>query len=192
MKKKKLLYLILLVIILGTVPAMVGCNKSNQASTVETNKLDFDNKDKKATQGTIGFLSLDISDKEVIKNIGKPKEKSQAYIWEADGAEHQTWVYSNKGIELDMIRDSIGENKWSENQTVSKIIITSPCDYKTKENIGIGSSKNEVINVYKNGINKEDSSEDLNKIVLGTIYDGIIFNFEEDKVVKIFVGAAAE
>ncbi len=137
------------------------------------------------SQGTIGFLNLGTSDKEVIKNTGQPKTKSEAVIWEADRLEHQTWTYENKGIELGMIRNKEEQQVWS-------IKITSPCDYKTRKSIGIGSTKSEVLNVYKDKINEEHRFGDQDIVVLGSIYDGIIFHFKNNKVVSIFIGAAAE
>lgn len=137
------------------------------------------------SQGAIGFLSLSTIDKELIKNIGQPKTKSEEVVWESDGLEHQTWTYEDKGIELGMIRNKREQQVWS-------IKITSPCDYKTNKNIGIGSSKIEVINAYKDRINEEHSVGNQDIIVLGSVYNGMIFHFENNKVASIFIGAAAE
>lgn len=137
------------------------------------------------SQGTIGFLSLSISDKEVVKNIGQPEMKSEEVIWESDGLKHQIWTYKNKGIELGMIRNKQEQQVWN-------IKITSPCDYKTNKNIGIGSSESEVVNAYKDKINEEHSIASQDIIVLGSIYNGIIFHFDKNKVTSIFIGAEAE
>ena len=132
----------------------------------------------------IGFISIGISDGDTLKILGKPEQKSDARIWGADGMEHQRWYYQTKGIELDMIGKE-------SNQAVNRIIIKSPCDYKTQRGIQIGSSDIEVQRVYRNEINPHDSKPN-SAIVAGTIYGGIIFDLKDSFVTSIFIGAAAE
>ena len=74
--------------------------------------------------------------------------------------------------------------------TVFSITITSPCGFRTKKNMGIGSTYKEVMAAYENDIDK--SFTDKNSITVGSVYGGIIFSFKNDKAEKIFIGAAAE
>ena len=70
------------------------------------------------------------------------------------------------------------------------ITITEPCEFKTTRNIGIGSNMEEVQTAYRQEINAKSSNTET--IIAGTVYGGIIFNFENKKVKSIFIGASAE
>ncbi|MCX7708413.1 MAG: hypothetical protein N2484_01040 [Clostridia bacterium] len=134
---------------------------------------------------SLGSLKYGLTEKELVQKLGQPEEKSKAMVWGSDGMEHQSFYYKAKGIELDMIKD---ENVWS----IRTINIKKPCDFKTKRNIGIGSSKEEVLKVYKEELNPENSGHDTESYIAGTVYGGIIFGFENGEVSSIFIGAAAE
>ncbi len=195
MKKSVLVLCVVYILSVG----LIGCGKKDTLNnppmpTTQQSNLNENNVNStKATSQNIqqypeivySFLKLQAKDTEVIKNLGECTNKSKATVWGADGLLHQTWKYDAKGIELDMVKSN-GQ------QIVGSITITTPCDYKTSKNIGIGSSKQEVTNAYKNEINNEDSALAPSRIVIGSIYGGTIFKFENDKVSSIFVGAAAE
>jgi hypothetical protein len=134
----------------------------------------------------IGKLKLSLKNKELEKIIGKPEIKSKFKIWAADGAEHQTWKYKKLGIELDMMK--IDKNT----SEINMITIKSPCKLKTTKNIGIGSTKDEVLKSYKKYIDQESYSKNSNSIIVGSIYGGIIFGIKNNKVNEIFLGASAE
>lgn len=133
----------------------------------------------------LGGLALGTEDKECIKLIGEPERKSDLIVWGADGLEHQSWFYLSKGIELDMVRT----DGWK--QAINRITIEKPCSFKTKRNIGIGSSKKDVLDAYKDFFIDENEI-DGNKIILGTIYGGITMFLENDIVKQIYIGANAE
>jgi hypothetical protein len=57
--------------------------------------------------------------------------------------EHQTWYYPSKGIELDVVR---GEG---DKLVINSIKITKQCNLRTRKNIGIGSSKSDVLDAYR-------------------------------------------
>jgi hypothetical protein len=136
-----------------------------------------------------GFLKNGLLDTKVLELLGKPEEKSKVQMMGYDGENHQTWYYKAKGIELDLIGNTNA-------QKVNTITISSPCAFKTKRNIGLGSTKKEVLNAYKNeidlsGVNPETNLEP-GRLVAGTIYGGVIFSVKNDRVDSIFIGAAAE
>ncbi len=134
---------------------------------------------------TIGFLSIGMSDRDVLNGLGEPEEKSVAKVWPAVGwEEHQYWYYPTKGIELCMIRKE-GQ------QVVERVSIKSPCEFKTKRGIGIGSTNKEAQDAYENEINPNDSKA-FAKIIAGTIYGGIMFGMKDGVVSSVFSGAAAE
>jgi len=132
---------------------------------------------------SLGEIKIDLKTKELIELLGEPEKKSKLITWGADGRNHQTWYYNNKGIEFDII----GEN--DTNQIVSWITINAPCTLKTKRHIGIGSDINDVKRAYKKAI--DPTFSDSKSIVAGSIYGGIIFSIEKKKVKQIFFGEAA-
>jgi len=134
---------------------------------------------------SVGGLKTGISADEAEKIAGAADVKSKPEKWEADGMTHQNRTYKKKGIVLDFL---IVEKKAS----VSSIEINKSCELKTSRNIGIGSERKEVEKAYANEIDPEASSADDSRIVAGSVYGGIIFNFEKGRVSSIFIGAAAE
>ncbi len=136
--------------------------------------------------GGVGELTLGLSHTKILELLGQPGSKSKSEEWGADGLMHQDWVYKDKGIVLNMSNE-----KGQDKQDVFSITISKPCAYKTKMNVGIGSSFQEIMAAYEKNIDKENT--DTKTITVGSVYGGIIFNFGKDaKAEKIFVGAAAE
>jgi hypothetical protein len=132
---------------------------------------------------SIGEIRLGIESKKIIELFGQPENKSKSEVQGADGEYHQTWKYIKKGLEFDMIGKQ-------GDQVLNMITITSPCELKTKRNIGIGSTYEEVGNAYRKEINPEFS--DTETIIAGSIYGGIVFTFQDTKVKSLFIGASAE
>jgi hypothetical protein len=132
----------------------------------------------------IGDLWLGLVDTKVIEALGQPESKGKNEEWGADGMFHQDWNYNSKGIALNMS----GE-KNNGLQQIFSITVTGPATLKTPVNIGIGSDINDVKKAYANNMDPSSTDE---SIVVGSVYGGIIFNFKNGKVDKIFVGAAAE
>lgn len=131
---------------------------------------------------SIGDLKIGLSGLKTIELIGEPDERSKAEKWEADGETHQNWLYTKEGITLEMI----GEG----DQIINSISIIAPCQFKTKKLIGIGSSKEEVLKEYNVAIDRSAGESD--NITVGTVYGGLMFNFENGKVNSIFIGSSAE
>ena len=168
--KKKLVGIILLCLMI------VGA--SGVCAGADYLKLGFDIMKNEA----VGFLKIGLAASEVLAGLGEPTDKSPSRIWGADGLEHQKWRYPAKGIEFDMVkRDGAF--------LVNMISITTPCDYKTKQGIGIGSPAKEVQAAYPNQLNPAVNGT---KLVAGTVYGGIIFGLDGGVVSSIFIGAAAE
>lgn len=131
---------------------------------------------------SIGDLKIGLSALKTKELIGEPLERSKAEKWEADGEVHQNCLYTKEGITLEMI----GEGE----QIINSISIIAPCKFKTKKHIGIGSAKEEVLKAYNITIDKLSSESD--NITVGTVYGGLMFNFENGKVNSIFIGSSAE
>jgi hypothetical protein len=136
--------------------------------------------------GGIGDLALGMRDTKAIALLGEPESKSKAVEWGADGLMHQDWIYTSKGITLNM-----DNSKGGSTQSVFSITASSPCTWKTKMNMGIGSTYKEVMAAYEKEVDK--TASDNKTITVGSVYGGIIFTFgKDDKADTIFIGAAAE
>lgn len=131
---------------------------------------------------SIGDLKIGLTGLKTIELIGEPVERSKAEMWEADGETHQNWLYTKEGITLEMIGEA--------DQIINSISIITPCKFKTKKQMGIGSSKEEVLKAYNIAIDRSGGESD--NITVGTVYGGLMFNFENGKVNSIFIGSSAE
>lgn len=132
----------------------------------------------------IGNLSIGLSESKTIEILGNPEKKSEVIRWETDGLNHQEWYYVSKGIELDLCWDN------KKHKEIFRITINKPCDYKTSRNIGIGSTIKEVETAYSQEIDKNRITETA--IIAGSEFGGLIFTIENNLIVSIFLGSAAE
>jgi hypothetical protein len=114
----------------------------------------------------------------------KPKREPEQ-LWGADGAYHQKWKYANCGMTLGMVSAQKGASKSIESITISHLSSLS-----TKHGIRIGSTETAVIKAYRAEADRESSKSGT--FVAGSIYGGLIFQFQNGKVTQIFLGAAAE
>lgn len=179
-------YLTIATIILMIISCKSGNSKDNtDKDTLKANTITNYDQLKQTDLNYIDDLSLGMTMKEVVGKLGEPETKSAEQEWGADGWIHQDWEYKAKGIFLNMARE-----KDSSAIEIFSISITNPCQFKTKKNIGIGSTYDEVKTTYAQVI--DTTASDENVITVGSLYGGIIFEFENKKVTKIFVGAAAE
>ncbi len=133
---------------------------------------------------SLGELKQGLTIKKVIELLGEPEKKSKLEMDQADGANHQQLNYTKKGIEIDAVEQP------GAGIIVSMITIASPCSLKTKKNIGIGSTAEEVKSAYADAIDPAETNADA--IIAGSVYGGIIFSLKNNKVQTIFIGAAGE
>jgi len=133
---------------------------------------------------TIGKLRLGLSYSDVVAFLGEAEEVNEVYVSEVDGEKHQMYHYPSKGISLSFL---FPEGKKNE---LTEIEMKTPSDLLTSRKIGIGSSYADTKTAYQNVLDEDFTSE--NQIVAGSIYGGVVFNFENDKVVRVFIGASAE
>lgn len=159
-----------------------GTAKATESISKDYSKIGFE----LVKEESLFVLNNAVTAMDVIKLIGEPEEKSEAAIWGSDGLEHQTWHYKALGLELGFMEYD------TNTQIVDSIIISSPSKLRTIRGIGIGSTKSEILKAYENEINKEESDMDSDSIIAGTVYGGLIFKLENDRVATIFIGAAAE
>ena len=131
------------------------------------------------------WLKINTPQSTIIERLGEPETKGTDEYWGALGTYVQKWEYQSKGISMEMESDEQNTDK-----KVLMITITSPCSMSTSKGISIGSKKEDVIKKYSSEISSDFSTE--TQIVVGSIYGGVIFDFKEEVVTKIFIGAAAE
>ncbi len=134
----------------------------------------------------IGDLRIGLTEKDVQKAIHCSLKRGPDELWGSDGGYHQKWEYAGCGVTVSMVSEKKGAAK-----SIESITLVSPSTLSTKKNIRIGSAKQEVIKAYKSHWNKEDSKLS-GGFVAGSIYGGLMFTFENNKVTSIFLGAAAE
>lgn len=145
--------------------------------------------------GSIGGIKLDAVAEDVFQLAGQNGfgilQKGEDQIWEAFGQAVQTWNFPRAGISFDMISDEIGGPK-----SVFSITVTAPCDLATGMGIQIGDSKADVIEAYRAYESTNESADgyfrDSDIHLVGSIYGGMIFTFENGQLSEIFLGAAAE
>ena len=69
-----------------------------------------------------------------------------------------------------------------------RIFIDNNTKFKTTQNIGVGSTKRDILKAYEGKI----SNVSKGSVIVGSIYGGILFYLENRKVKSMFFGAAAE
>lgn len=133
-----------------------------------------------------GPVYLGQSEKDAVVALGAPDAKSKAQEWGADGMMHEDWTYKTAGLVVNMSFNKTGD----PGKTVFSIKATAPCNFKTAAGAGVGSSYDEVKNLYAG--NTDASVTGNAEIIVGSVYGGIIFQFANGKASSVFLGAAAE
>jgi hypothetical protein len=151
-----------------------------QVAPVTAEEVSFLNGEK------IGDFSLGQSEKELKNKIHCPLKRGPDTLWEADGIYHQTWDCYDAGISFDMVSDREGGSK-----TIASIMISAPSTLKTQRGIGIGSSEQAVIQAYQHEKDAE-ATMPTEVFVAGSVYGSLMFQFQNDQVTSIFLGAGAE
>lgn len=134
---------------------------------------------------SIGTLKIGQSLNEVQAILGGPVSKTSMENWGADGRYYSTYNYAN-GLSINMGSDDSTFN----GMLVSSITAGANCTLKTGKGIGMGSTFQETKNAYQGLIDTEASNDSI--LVAGSVYGGLIFNFKNGKVSRMFLGAAAE
>ena len=200
--KKFILQLLILTL---SISLITGCNKvaeapENEAEIVEQERTPdsdvaevSDNEKSEAPEAKVNVFPFDLGAKanEIVKVLGNPESKSEEAVEAYDGQYHQrSWSYEKEGIELSMVRESL-----KHDQLLESITLTSPCKFSIS-GITVGDARDDVIKAHTDNINSQDSrdfsSAEKEIIVVGSIYDGIVFTIDAGKVSTIFVGASAE
>lgn len=135
---------------------------------------------------SLGGIKIGTAEKKLLLLLGQPKKKGQLTYMDATGEHYQMWFYPEKGLEIWM---SAGETKTGPKK-IATILASAGCALATARGIKIGSPEAAVRKTYRPFEDKEMGSKD--SFVAGSVYGGMIFNFKDKKVSRIFLGAAAE
>lgn len=125
----------------------------------------------------------------VKEKIGEGIFVGEESFMAATGEYAQPWIAPDQGLEFMMCRLSKDEE-----YGVGSISASNKSTWKTARGIGIGDARSVVVERYKD-IPHEDPNEPVaeNEMIVGSIYGGLIFSFDDaGKVSDIFLGAAAE
>lgn len=124
-----------------------------------------------------------------VGSLPKPARKGTAEKWGADGLMHQDWTYAN-GLVLNVAWPPGSRGKGE----VALIEVTKP-GHATRYGVQVGDTRIQVLRAYSacmtRGKRKRPAAEP-NILMVGDRYDGLIITLQKDKVVRIFLGAAAE
>ncbi len=135
----------------------------------------------------IDGLRLGLSGKTLAVDLscGQPR-MSKATFEAATGLYVQDWGLPECGITLHMASERKGGT-----EVIASITVTAPSHLATSREIHIGSTEDDVSKAYGT-VRDDESSTSGEMFVAGSIYDGLVFTLKNRKVVKIFLGAAAE
>lgn len=136
----------------------------------------------------LGDIKLDMTESQLIAALGQPDSQSEATLWGADGMVHSTWTYAAPGLSIDMARDA----ESSQELTVYTLAAASPCQLTTRRGIGIGDTRQAVLDAYAVEIDPAANADTGDCIIAGSLYGGIQFGIQGDTVSSIFIGAGAE
>jgi hypothetical protein len=143
--------------------------------------------------GSIGGIKIGTTEERVLAIAKRGRfgklTKGEDVVWEAIDYAIQEWKFSDAGLSLDMGSEKIGGKK-----TVFSVTITGSSKLRTGRGIGIGDSRADVVKAYA-GFKSEPEEQFLetdNVYLVGSIFGGMVFSFENEKVTKIFLGASAE
>lgn len=134
----------------------------------------------------IGSMRIGLSESDVKKSAGCALQRGPEQLWGADGAYHQTWRCDACGLRLGMVSENRGAAK-----RIESITLVAPGTLATSRGIRIGSTEQAVKKAYRAEWNREESKQS-GSFVAGSIYGGLLFEFQDGKVIQIFLGAAAE
>ncbi len=135
----------------------------------------------------VGGVHIGMRGDVVIERVGSGLRREEAQYAEADGAYHQTWTWPGLGLSIDMMADSASPSPraWE----VGTIHVRAPSRLRTRAGVGIGSTVADLELVY-GSCKSPDAGTD--QLLVGNVYEGLLFELRDDRVVAFHVGAFAE
>lgn len=146
--------------------------------------------DRLMLQESLGELRYDMRPSQVREQVGQPDRVQAGKESPMDGHYHTYWFYDALGLKVELV--SASED--ATGMKVEVIMIQGDSPLVTDRWIGIGSSRDDVIEAYPKELERNVtenagmlSSPDSNVLVIGEL-GGIRFKLQEEKVVEIILG----
>lgn len=133
----------------------------------------------------VGPLKLNMAEPKMAQSLGKYSSEGKAVHEAATGLTVKERHYAKLGLKVTLAQEAAGA-RW----TVARFRAEPPCPWKTPQGVGLGTPEAKVRKTYGALLDKEMTNAE--QIVVGSVYDGVIFSLKDGKVSAIFVGAAAE
>jgi hypothetical protein len=131
---------------------------------------------------TIGPLRPGATEKLVIGTLGAPTKKQKPILEGATGEFASVWVWSDASIIMVADKD---KGPW----TARMITISGRPTFETRMHIHVGSTRAEVERAYERSL--DDDGKKKETYLAGSMYGGLLFTFDHDKVVSISIGPFA-
>ena len=130
----------------------------------------------------IGGLKLRMDEAAVTAVLGPPTKKTKPFEEGATGEWVSDWTWP--GVRLKM-----GAEKKAGPFVISAIEISAPSTLATSAGIKIGSTRADIAKVYPRS--DEEVQKPKTEYLVGSVYGGMLFTLDHDKVKNIFLGAMA-
>lgn len=131
---------------------------------------------------SLGALGPGVGEREVIAQLGAPTTRDQPVEEGATGDWVSAWTWPGATLSMAAEREA---GPW----TVRSVSIDAPSKLATKRGIRIGSARAEVERTYKRS--PDDDASDPARYLVGSMYGGVLFALERDRVVAISIGPFA-
>ena len=179
-------------VVVGGAMVSFGCGTTsqvapNQPPCVDTETISAEScRVERIGDESIGGLALGMSMDAVFALLGAPDSKGEPEEEAATGDIVTTHSWPARGVQIDGSHTS-GDPRI----TVHRIYVSAPFAGKTLRKIGIGATEAEARSAYADAIDV-DNSRPGDALIVGSIFGGVIFDFEAGRVKSVFIGAAAE
>ena len=131
-------------------------------------------------------LSLDMTVEQVVAVLGEPDEKTEREEEGATGDVLSFWRFDEHDVRIAM-----GSSGWDGPPKSMRIIIAKGSTFAAPHGFSIGSPRSEIEDFHGDDYDRDFTDETT--FVAGSIYGGIVYDFDEDnQVVEIFIGPFAE
>lgn len=135
---------------------------------------------------TMGPLSTGLTVEEVVALFGEPASRQELIEEGATGLWVSEWEWPTRGVSVQMAGTTeVGP------MTVNSFTVTAPFAEATDRGVKLGDPVAKVAAAYGDTYDKLGSREG-ELYVAGSLFGGILFNLDQGKVTRIFVGAASE
>ena len=137
----------------------------------------------------IGGLRLNGRADAVLRTFGEPPLRGPREPFWDHGGHRQTWSWPEQGLTVD-IYSLYGKAP----EKVRAVTVVAPSTLLTRAGIGVGSSREEVLARCGDmqDLSFSTAYDEQRQFIAGSLLGGLLFRFENDRVVEMFVGDATE